>query len=180
MAIPSRQYGKPEIDTPVLHRQLRFSISHTEGLIACLVAIDHEVGVDVECVDRVDDVIDIAVRYFGRAESASLLELPRHEQIRRCFELWTLKEAYAKARGLGVLIPFDAVVFEFDGEARPRPTARFGSALSDDASRWRFTVDWVDDSHVMATARCRPRDVTSKSTRAPLRRPVPPPRRPVP
>jgi 4'-phosphopantetheinyl transferase len=153
------QYGKPEIDTPVLDRRLCFSLSHTEGLIACLVARSYDVGVDVECVEGVDDVIDIAVRYFGRAESSSLLELPKHDQIRRFFELWTLKEAYAKARGLGVLIPFDAVVFEFDAGAPPRPTARFGSGVSEDASRWQFTVDWVDDTHVIATACCKPRHV---------------------
>ena len=143
-------HGKPEIDTPAIGRRLHFSLSRTKGLIACLVAMDHEVGVDVEYVDRTCDVIDIAARYFTPAESSSLLELTHQDRIHRFFELWTLKEAYVKARGLGLFLPLDAAAFEFHGVAT-HPTTRFGSAASDDASRWQFTVDWVDRRHVLAT-----------------------------
>ena len=46
-------HGRPEIlDRPSGTPDLRFNISHTDGLIACAVTIGREVGVDVENIGR--------------------------------------------------------------------------------------------------------------------------------
>ena len=46
-------HGRPEIlDRPEGVPDLRFNISHTDGLIACAVTIGREVGVDVENIGR--------------------------------------------------------------------------------------------------------------------------------
>src|SRR4051812_15367218 len=42
------QYGCPQIAGPAGATALRFNLSNTRGLIACLVAKDIDVGVDVE------------------------------------------------------------------------------------------------------------------------------------
>ena len=42
----------------------------------------------------------IAHRYFAEEEIQALLALPHSDQPSRFYELWSLKEAYIKARGL--------------------------------------------------------------------------------
>ncbi|KAL6133604.1 hypothetical protein ACLB2K_065838 [Fragaria x ananassa] len=101
-------YGKPEVDwkieddwqPPALH----FNISHTSSLIACGVAFDSPIGIDVEEKQRKlkHHIVAFARRYFSSHEvdhltSISDFELQRHQFIK----LWTLKEAYVKAMGRG-------------------------------------------------------------------------------
>ena len=68
---------------------------------------------DVECIDRVVDIAGIAARFFSAGETAQLLALDGAARRSRFFELWTLKEALAKARGTGMAL--DAA--DPDGEA---------------------------------------------------------------
>ena len=58
-------HGRPEIlDRPRGVPDLRFNLSHTEGLIACAVTIGREVGVDVEHIQR-RLTQDVAGRFFA-------------------------------------------------------------------------------------------------------------------
>jgi 4'-phosphopantetheinyl transferase len=104
--------GRPEIDQPSLLPWLRFNISHTTGLVACLVTAKNDCGVDVEAVVPVPDLESLSWRILAPSERAHIAALPDH--MRHCgfFRLWTLKEAYAKARGLGVSLPFEQLPFE--------------------------------------------------------------------
>ena len=42
-----------------------FNLSHTRGLVACAVALEHAVGVDVEHVDRRTDIDQLAPAVFS-------------------------------------------------------------------------------------------------------------------
>ena len=110
-------HGRPEIAYPETPG-LRFNLSHTAGLVACLVGRDRTVGVDVENTTREAEYFDLAQRYFAPAEVAQLRALPPTEQRARFFQMWTLKEAYVKARGLGLSLPLDHFAFSF---ANDRP-----------------------------------------------------------
>src|SRR4029453_1384894 len=49
----TNQFGRPEVlDRPAHVPDLRFNLSHTDGLIACAVTVGREVGVDVENITR--------------------------------------------------------------------------------------------------------------------------------
>ena len=51
--------GKPELaSAPGERPQLAFNLSHTRGLVACVVARDVDVGIDVERVGSGTDIID--------------------------------------------------------------------------------------------------------------------------
>jgi len=95
--------GKPEIVNPPL--PLRFNISHTKGLIICVVTLENDIGCDVENTTRSNDVIPIVSRYFSAIETKELFSLPKEQQRHRFFDYWTLKESYIKAWGLGLAIP---------------------------------------------------------------------------
>lgn len=128
-------HGRPDVDMTGDLSRLRFNLSHTRGLLACAAAVDCEVGVDVERIDR-RLAHDVAGRFFSPHEVADLRVLPAEEQSRAFFDYWTLKEAYIKARGLGLAIPLDQ--FSFSLKSPAAPTITFAPELDDDPAGWQF------------------------------------------
>ena len=143
-------HGRPEIlDRPRGVPDLRFNLSHTEGLIACAVTIGREVGVDVEHVQR-RLTHDIADRFFAPREVQDLKALPADEQPKAFFDYWTLKEAYIKARGFGLALPLADFAFQLSPAAPPRIS--FEPSLDDDPATWQFAQDWPTPTHRLAVA----------------------------
>ena len=144
-------YGRPEVAGPICQPRLRFNLSNTDGLIVCLVAVDREVGIDVENVTRrVLDGVDIADHYFSGTEVAELRSLPSSKQPDRFFDYWTLKEAYIKARGLGLQLPLDQFSFHLGNNPPIRIT--FGPGIADDAASWQFDLQRLTPNHRLALA----------------------------
>jgi 4'-phosphopantetheinyl transferase len=143
-------HGRPEIlDRPDGVPDLRFNISHTDGLIACAVTIGREVGVDVENVGRRVEH-DIAGRFFAPTEVTDLRALPGDQQPRAFFDYWTLKEAYIKARGFGLALPLGDFAFKL--QPPNPPSIAFEPALDDDPATWQFLQDWPTPQHRLALA----------------------------
>lgn len=147
--------ANPDADPP--EHALRFNVSHTAGLIVVAVARDSEVGVDVEDTERRGRTVTLADRWFSPAESAALRALPQAQQRDRFFDLWTLKESYIKARGMGLALPLKHFSFEFTGELTGELTGgRIGfttdPVLADDARAWRFEVSSPTPRHRAAVA----------------------------
>lgn len=146
----TNEYGRPSIAGPTGGERLRFNLSHTEGLAACAVTLDREVGVDVEHLDRRGETVALADRFFAPAEARALRALPVGEQRGRFFAYWTLKEAYIKARGMGLAIPLEQ--FAFDVDATGVKGLTIDARLGDDATRWRFAQFTVGAHHLAAVA----------------------------
>jgi 4'-phosphopantetheinyl transferase len=143
-------HGRPEIlDRPAGVPDLRFNISHTDGLIACAVTIGREVGVDVEHVGRRLEH-DIASRFFAPAEVSDLHSLPDDQQRRVFFDYWTLKEAYIKARGFGLALPLGDFAFKLKPPGPP--AIAFEPSLEDDPATWQFLQHWPTPQHRLALA----------------------------
>jgi 4'-phosphopantetheinyl transferase len=97
------RYGKPYLPLSPDGRQYEFSMSHSCQVTVLAVAEGARVGVDVEETGR--DFLDIGV--FKAACSIDeldyLRQLPEDERCRSFLRLWTAKESYLKAIGLGLL-----------------------------------------------------------------------------
>ena len=126
--------GKPETDPEC---GLSFNLSNSLGLVVCLVAegMDSRVGVDVEPHDRAKQIMELVPKVFSPVEQTQLAALPDGEKADRVLSLWTLKESYIKARGLGLLIPLDKFSFVFGGAVGIR--LEIDASLGDDA-QWTF------------------------------------------
>jgi 4'-phosphopantetheinyl transferase len=142
LAAQDSSRAQPESARP----ELRFNLSHTHGLVACVVADGCDVGIDVESIDRRLDLA-LANRFFSAVETAWVKAAPPEDGVRRFLELWTLKEAYLKAIGKGLWHPLDTVIFEVgeDGDITFRPppgvdAAAWQFALSAPAARYRLAV----------------------------------------
>jgi len=139
-------HGKPFL-TPG-QSALEFNLAHTNGLVACVLTHGGPVGVDVESLDRAVNGDDIAGRYFSPPEILGLQELPGVERGTRFIELWTLKEAYLKAIGVGLSNPLKDFGFDLTGTSALRFDAPPGSVSAD----WQFALFAPSDRHRMAVA----------------------------
>ena len=113
---------------------LAFNVANTRGLVVCAVTRGREIGVDVERL-REEVPYELVDAYFAPAEVAALRTLPALAQPLRFAELWTLKEAYLKARGIGLTLGIARCRFDFTSGT---PTLGLDPALADDASTWQL------------------------------------------
>jgi 4'-phosphopantetheinyl transferase len=151
-------HGRPEIVAPAGARRLRFNLSHTRGLIAIAVCLERDVGVDVEWrLRRGSDLLTLADRFFSPVEADAVRREPIQRRADRFFEIWTLKESYIKARGMGLALPLDKFAFDL---SRDRPRIDTDPSLGDEPRAWRFRIARPTGEHTLAAAvRAGARDV---------------------
>jgi 4'-phosphopantetheinyl transferase len=94
-------YGKPMLAKRTNPYMVRFNISHSHGLALYVVA-KREVGVDLEFIHEDYSFGGIVEQFFSQQEMAELNSCPEHLRVNLFFQLWTRKEAYLKAQGLGL------------------------------------------------------------------------------
>jgi 4'-phosphopantetheinyl transferase len=128
-------YGKPAV---VPECGLRFNLSNSRALVVCLVAESADVGVDVEPYSRAQTILEVAPSVFSLLELRQLEALKPNDKITRALQLWTLKEAYIKARGIGLQLPLRKFSFQFDEEQAIRMV--LDADLNDRPDRWQFCL----------------------------------------
>ncbi|WP_110930773.1 4'-phosphopantetheinyl transferase family protein [Paenibacillus bouchesdurhonensis] len=95
-------YGKPSLREDC---GLHFNNSHSGKWVVC--AVDESpVGIDVEEVKEMD--FGIAERFFSKQECFDLHRRQDEAKLNYFFDLWTLKESYIKAAGMGLSLPLDS------------------------------------------------------------------------
>lgn len=105
------RYGKPELVDSRFG--IRFSLSHCSTYVAVALSGLDECGIDVECTERRGDLEVLAESTLSAREQARFRAAVEPQRRRLFFRCWTLKEAYAKAVGLGLRLPFDQLDFGF-------------------------------------------------------------------
>jgi 4'-phosphopantetheinyl transferase len=146
----TNSHGKPSLIPTATGRTLGFNVSHTAGLIAIALAHTPEVGIDVEHMERTVGSEDLARRFFSATEVEALERMPAEAHKAAFFDVWTLKEAYIKARGLGLSLPLDGFSMHLDPGGPPRIS--FAAAIADDAASWQFAQFRPTPTHRMALA----------------------------
>lgn len=140
-------HGKPELVCPPGGPRLRVNISHTRGLAAAALTVEHDIGVDVEWLQRNAPAEKLAERVFAERERKVLAAAPEQRKLDTFLSFWTLKEAYVKAIGKGLSQPLDA--FSFDLETL---RIRFDDRLADDPEHWHFERYSPGPDHLIALA----------------------------
>ena len=144
--------GKPFLPAEVGLSRLHFSLTHSRKLVACLVSREGICGIDVEQIGRVSDPLLISKSRFSEVETRDLAALSGRRRDTYFTELWCLKEAYLKAKGVGLTVPLSDFHFRFEpGEAAP---STFRPLLGDAAADWCFRLMRPNDTHVLAAAIC--------------------------
>lgn len=147
--------GKPILQNLDPNWPWHFNVSHTEGMAA--VAIDCcPVGLDVEWLDRSGMDIEIADRYFTRHEHQDILAAHPTARTRRFLTYWTLKEAYLKAEGWGIVDGLDTFEFHLQRDESTdrleRITLNVVDPIANPSQAWFFWHSQAGQSHLLSLA----------------------------
>jgi 4'-phosphopantetheinyl transferase len=104
--------GQPQLVDPPI--DLRFSLSHSGERAAVAIGVGAPLGLDLEAVDRTEDPMPLAERFFTSAEAALLRSRPEAERPGCFTTLWTVKEAVLKAEGVGLSTRLSSVNVALD------------------------------------------------------------------
>jgi len=122
--------GKPGL-TP---SSIKFNLSHSEDMALLALTSGVEIGVDLEKIRPMNDLDNIARRFFSEQECHDLMNLTPSSRNHAFFNCWTRKEAFLKATGDGLSAPLD----QFQVTLLPNQEARLVHVCQnvDEARTW--------------------------------------------
>lgn len=131
-------YGKPFLAAPKTTPVLQFNISHSDELALYAFAYERLLGIDIEHMRDNIGYEDLARHSFSPTEQAVLHALPPEQKQRAFFQCWSRKEAYIKARGMGLSLPLHT----FDVTLHPDEPARLLASREDphEIERWSMVA----------------------------------------
>ncbi|CAK0762529.1 4'-phosphopantetheinyl transferase [Gammaproteobacteria bacterium] len=146
-------WGKPALadaGSPV------FNLSHTQDLALCAIAPAGEIGVDIEALrpSPIVERLDLARRFFSLDEYQALNELDTQAFSSAFFRCWTRKEAYIKAKGLGLSLPLNQFSVACRLDAAPALLA--SEYCPADVTRYQFWDLAVPEGYCGSLAYCGP------------------------
>ncbi len=114
-AVATDEKGKPFLAE---YKNVFFNLSHS-GKIAMCVTAESPVGCDVEEIGKYGE--PIAKNKFAPSESRYVLSASTEdERAKRFFRVWTMKESFLKATGVGIAFSLEAFsVVDEKGKALP-------------------------------------------------------------
>jgi 4'-phosphopantetheinyl transferase len=92
----------PSLGSTGERSNLRFNLSHTLGAALIGVALGRELGIDIERQRPLDDLDTMARSVMSAVELAQWQILEPGDRSRAFYHVWTRKESYLKAIGLGL------------------------------------------------------------------------------
>ncbi len=141
------EYGKPQLSGA---SDLRFNVSHTEGMALLAFTRGREIGVDVERIRPEPDARKLAERFFSHVEREALRPFRGEELQAAFFRCWSRKEAYIKARGEGLSLP----LAQFDVSVEPDTTRILLATRPEatEAERWTIRNLAIASNYAAAVA----------------------------
>jgi len=115
----STSHGKPRLSVVEL-TDLEFSCSHSSETAVVAVGRKQALGADIEKIDRTHPVDDLLAFTSDRDERDRFEAHTEKDKVASFYALWTLKEAYLKAIGVGLSQDLATLAVEFE---KGRPAA---------------------------------------------------------
>lgn len=146
IALTSGEHGKPAL---LGGEDLAFNVSHAETHALIALCRGRALGVDIEGGSRPFDVPSLAAVVFTSGERAELARFPATEQRAAFLRGWTRKEAYLKARAVGLSMPLTTFSVSLAVPAGaltsaidPDEAARFALAVVPAPPGYEATIAW--------------------------------------
>lgn len=124
------EFGKPAVDGS----DLRFNLSHSRGIALYVLTRNLQIGCDLERLDSGLATDETAELVLSPAERGIWNRTERTRRQAMFLRYWTCKEAYLKARGVGLEPPLCKITVSEDDPAR------FVSLPDDDPSAWSLAT----------------------------------------
>lgn len=109
-------YGKPYLNNSAL----QFNMSHSNEYALYAIALDQEIGIDIEFQRERTFAEGIVASQFSALESAQYQKLVAAHKFASFYKGWSCKEAFIKAIGMGLAFPLK----DFSVDMDPRHPAK--------------------------------------------------------
>ena len=101
--------GKPALAPAHGRTDLNFNLSHCADIAVCVVTSGAAIGVDLERIRQFDGQDTLAPDIMTPDELRGYTQQPQAARAATFFAAWTMKEALAKAIGIGLDLPFNRI-----------------------------------------------------------------------
>ena len=138
--------GKPFVP----NNPFQFNLSHAGEVALIGITKNHQIGIDVEIINRKVEVERVAQHFFAKGEIERLMALPEAQRYEAFFNCWTRKEAFIKATGDGLSFPLD----QFEVTLKPNKKAELLVTYFDKKERdeWSLFDLKIKDGYKAALA----------------------------
>lgn len=106
--------GRPLVSEFMNKENIDFNITHTTKGIACALAFDRRVGIDMEYKQRNVNLDMLVEKQFSTLEQSQFISLTEPQRLDLFFKIWTLKESYIKVTGRGLSEPLQGFGFDLE------------------------------------------------------------------
>lgn len=103
----ANQYGKPFLANN--KNKIQFNMSHSKEYAAYIIALENQVGIDIEWEDKDVNIEEITELVLSPTERIHFNRLNEREKVHNFYEIWTKKEAIIKAIGQGLSYPIKMI-----------------------------------------------------------------------
>ena len=93
---------------------VNFNVAHSGDWVVIALDAEHQVGIDVELMQRKVNIMDLSARFFHPQEAAALQALPQQIQLKSFFYTWVCKEAVIKCDGRGLALGLENFAVNVD------------------------------------------------------------------
>jgi 4'-phosphopantetheinyl transferase len=108
------EHGKPTLVGGQRKDDLCFNLSRSGTVVVIGVACCGNIGVDIERIGTVEDFQGVSDTCFTPKERIQLASYPDPIREKAFFACWTRKEAYLKAKGIGLSMAMDRFLVSMD------------------------------------------------------------------
>ena len=94
--------GKPYLEKTANPGGICFNLSHSHGMALYGFSTNRRIGVDIEYIRELTDIVKIAERFFPAGEAGRIASASGQRRQELFFRCWSVKEACLKATGQGI------------------------------------------------------------------------------
>ncbi len=107
----TNQFGKPFLmnGSDNSNSRVQFNMSHSKDYAAYIIALDYQVGIDIEWQDKDIKLQEISELVLSPLEVMLFNQLNSRGKFRAFYDIWTKKEAIIKAVGQGLSYPITTI-----------------------------------------------------------------------
>lgn len=140
LTFDKNQFGKPFLKG---YPKFHFNISHSGDYVVCAIS-NSLIGIDIEKINQIDYEA-IAKDFFSSPEYLYITQNDKHNNLKKFYNIWTLKESFIKCCGIGLSMPLDTFTI-----IKNHNHIRVASAKGEFKTRYYFKLFDIDREYKLA------------------------------
>ncbi len=140
-------YNKPFINIPEF-KELKFNMSSSGDLMLIGLCKKDDIGIDIEKIRETGNLEQIGLENFSEQELEYFNS--KLDKTTAFLNIWTRKEAFVKAVGMGIYFPLKSFCVDIDPSGSYEKMTLLKHPV--ESKQWRTIALKVSDSHIAALA----------------------------